>query len=238
MSALDIFDTIETSVMKVLTRKPGVWMNQYVLYSNLLEELDIKDPTEKENFKIRFLIVLRKLSSVFDNVEISNIKGVLHAIFKDTDDTDDTEEIQEKSSEDNSTENYDLNMPNEIAVIRFIVDENIEKYNSKKDFDGNNILHILALHNDYERFEKMYLKDDLLFKVNNKNKTPIDLISDIRMTNLLLSDVMKECKTLKNQLKTEILEMKQINILLGLLLFILVLFIIFLYIFFIMNILT
>jgi len=232
MSVVDIFDTIETSVMKVLTRKPGVWMNQYVLYSNLLEELDIKDPTEKENFKIRFLIVLRKLSSVFDNIEISNRKGVLHAIFKDM---DDTEEIQEKSSEDNSTENYDLNMPNEIAVIRFIVDENIEKYNSKKDFDGNNILHILALHNDYERFEKMYLKNDLLFQVNNKNKTPIDLISDIRMTNLLLSDVMKECKNLKNQLKTEVIEMKQINVLLGLVLFILLLFIIFLYIFFIMN---
>ena len=232
MSVVDIFDTIETSVMKVLTRKPGVWMNQYVLYSNLLEELDIKDPTEKENFKIRFLIVLRKLSSVFDNIEISNRKGVLYAIFKDM---DDTEEIQEKSSEDNSTENYDLNMPNEIAVIRFIVDENIEKYNSKKDFDGNNILHILALHNDYERFEKMYLKNDLLFQVNNKNKTPIDLISDIRMTNLLLSDVMKECKNLKNQLKTEVIEMKQINVLLGLVLFILLLFIIFLYIFFIMN---
>lgn len=236
MSTVDIFDNIETNVMKVLTRKPGVWISQYTLYSNLLEELEIKDPIEKENLKIKFLIVLRKLSSIFNNVEVSLTNGCLYAIFKNM---DNTEEIQENKLEDNENNDLkiaDLKMPNENAIIRFIVDENIEKYNSIKDFQGNNILHILALFNDLQRFQKMYLKhNDLLFEVNNKNKTPIDLITDIRITNLLLADVMKECNDVKNKFKTEYIELKQMNVILGLILFILVLFIVFLYIFIIMN---
>ena len=85
----EIFDKIETDLMKVLTKEPDRSFTQYELYSKLLDELDVKDPIEKENLKIRFLIVLRKLSSIFDNVHVYKKNGFLNAIFKIIESTDD-----------------------------------------------------------------------------------------------------------------------------------------------------
>ena len=220
----DIFDKIETNIMKVLTRTPDKSINQFELYSKVLDEFDIKDPIEKENLKIRFLIVLRKLSSIFDNVEVFSKNGVLSAIFKNVDDlTDDlpydlSDDISDKSSAksykinsndkdylDEEFKENDGDMPSEISVIRFIIDENIEKYYSKKDFDGNTILHKLVSYNDFERFKKIFLRDDVsLYDLNNKDKTPIDLITDIRFSNLLISQLIEDSK----KLEYEMMEMK------------------------------
>jgi len=120
----DIFNKIEKELMKILTRTPGVFRSQYDLYSELLEEFDdIKDPIEKDNFKIRFLLVLRKLPSIFDDIVVKNNNGVLNAIY--------SIESLDKTLETDSYEKIDstnISMPSEIAVIRFIVDEKIEKY--------------------------------------------------------------------------------------------------------------
>ena len=72
----------------MLLEAPSIWLSENVfptllsnrmpeLYSKVLDEFDIKDPIEKENLKIRFLIVLRKLSSIFDNIEVFSKNGVL-----------------------------------------------------------------------------------------------------------------------------------------------------------------
>ena len=138
----DIFDKLETDMMKVLTKEPDRLFTQYELYDKLLDEQEIKDPIEKENLKFRFLIVLRKLSSTFDGVQILNKNGILNATFKTVDKLDycsDNKNDFDLNSdkdylEDDIKENHN-DMPSEISVIQFIIDENITKYYSKKDYD-------------------------------------------------------------------------------------------------------
>ena len=208
----EIFDKIETDLMKVLTKEPDKSFTQYELYSKLLDELDIKDPIEKENLKIRFLIVLRKLSSIFDNVYVYKKNGCLNAIFKILDTTDDKLDdkkktfinkdfLEEDCIEEEESKEETPEMPSEIAVIQFIIDEKIEKYYSKKDYDGNSILHKLVMYNDFERFKKVYLRIDLsLDEVNSKNQTPIDLITDMRFSNLLISHLIEINNNCQNDL--------------------------------------
>ena len=75
------------------------------------------------------------------------------------------------------------------------MDENIEKYYSKKDCDENTILHKLVLYNDLERFKKIYLRDDVsLNDLNNNNKTPIDLITDVKFSNLVILYLIEDSK--------------------------------------------
>ena len=210
----DIFDKLETDIMKVLTKEPEKLFTQYELYSNILENYDVKDPTEKENLKIRFLIVLRKLSSIFENVRVFSKNGILNATFNTIDDlsySSDTKYVKEYndsddafSSEEFKEDNFkeDIsNMPSEISVIRFIVDENIEKYFNTKDFEGNTILHKLISYNDFERFKKIYLKNiSLLDEINNNNKKPLDLVTDIRFSNLLISDLIDDGRNAEYEL--------------------------------------
>ena len=208
----DIFDKLETNMMKVLTKEPDRLFTQYELYAKLLDEQEIKDPIEKENLKFRFLIVLRKLSSTFDGVQILNKNGILNATFKTVDKLDDSSDKKNDFDlnsdkdylEDDIKENHN-DMPSEISVIQFIIDENITKYYSKKDYDGNTILHKLVLYNDLERFKKIYLRDDVsLYDLNNNDKTPIDLITDIKISNLLISHLIEDSKNSEY----ELLEMK------------------------------
>ena len=189
----DIFNKIEKELMKILTRTPGVFRSQYDLYSELLEEFDdIKDPIEKDNFKIRFLLVLRKLPSIFDDIVVKNNNGVLSAIF--------SIESLDKNNDLDSYENIDstnksnISMPSEISVIRFIVDEKIEKYYSKKDYLNNTLLHYLVNDNDYDRINKIMGSNTLnlsFLDENDEGKTPLDLIKDIRISNLFIKELIQ-----------------------------------------------
>lgn len=213
----DIFNKIEKELMKILTRTPGVFRSQYDLYSELLEEFDnIKDPIEKENFKIRFLLVLRKLPSIFDDIVVKNNNGILSAIY--------SIESLDKNLETDSFEKIDstnIIMPSEISVIRFIVDEKIEKYYSKKDYLNNTLLHYLVNDNDYDRINKIMGSNTLnlsFLDENDEGKTPLDLIKDIRISNLFIkeliqnnSDNFNKIGTLEikyNELKSEVVNMK------------------------------
>ena len=212
----DIFNKIEKELMKILTRSPGVFKSQYDLYSELLEEFDdIKDPIEKDNFKIRFLLVLRKLPSIFDDIVVKNKNGILSAIY--------SIESLDKTLETDSYEKIDTNdisMPSEIAVIRFIVDEKIEKYYSKKDYLNNTLLHYLVNDSDYERINKIMGCNTLnlsFLDENDEGKTPLDLIKDIRISNLFIKELIKNNtdnfnKIGKLEIKYKDLESEIVNI--------------------------
>lgn len=210
----DSFNKLETDIMKVLTREPDKLFTQYELFSKLLDEMDVKDTTEVESLKIRFLIVLRKLSSIFDYVKTINKNGILSVVFKTLDeeyklddhsDTKNDIKINKDFLEEEELKEEHSDMPSEMSVIQFIVDENIFQYYSKKDYDGNTILHKLVLYNDLERFKKIYLRDDVsLFELNNKNQTPIDLITDIKFSNLLIFHFIEDSENTEY----ELMEMK------------------------------
>jgi hypothetical protein len=220
MSGSQLFKKIETEIMKILSRTPGNFVNQYILYNELLDNFEIKDPLEKDNFKMKFLIVLRQLSSIFNNITIKNNDGIFSAglFIKDEininindteildeqnnliDDTfDDLLLIKKNSNDVNKQFNI---VPSDIVVINFIVDENISYCFTRKDYLGNSILHNLIMANDYERVKKIYLRDDVsFFEENNEGLTPIYYITDIRISNLLINILVKDLNRIDDKIK-------------------------------------
>lgn len=194
-----MFNNLQTDIMKILTRSPDLFLSQYRLYDQIVEDLEIKDPVEKENLKIRFLIVLRTLPFIFDHINIINKNGSLHIKFSniDTDTEIEKNNVDEILEETKDTQNV---MPSEIAVINFIIDENIDEYFYRKDYDGNNILHSLIANNDYTRIKKHFNKlKKLISEKNNNDQTPIEIISDNNITNLFLNNMMIEINSLKKE---------------------------------------
>jgi len=180
------FKKIEEDIMMVLTGEPENLFSQYDIYRLLLDKYELKDPNEKNNLKYNFLIVLRRLSTLYNCLNVFNKEGVLYAKF-----TFEEETISANIEIPKLTSTVD--MPNERAVIEFIVDNNLDSFLDKKDYDGNSIMHKIAEYGDIERFKKVYSKKEtsmLIFLLNNKNETPIDIISDIRLLNYIVKDTL------------------------------------------------
>ena len=129
------FAKLETDIMKVLTRTPGEYVSQYRLYNSLLEDLEIKDPLEKDNLKIRFLIVLRQLSNIFNDITIVNKNNLLYAIFSPT--KDESESDTDKSDTDKSdTDKSDTDKSDSDGAYEKIPKtEPIEKKEPEKVFE-------------------------------------------------------------------------------------------------------
>jgi hypothetical protein len=243
MSISPLFKKIEIEIMKILSRNPGNFVNQYILYNGLLENFEINDPLEKDNFKMKFLIVLRQLSSIFNNVTIKNDGGIFSAglfmkdeininihdseivdeqnsaentvidgtfddAFNDTfDDTFDNLLLIKKKS--NDLNKYSPTVPSDIAVINFIVDESIAYCFNRKDYLGNSILHNLIMANDYERVKKIYLRDDVsFFEENNATLTPVDYITDIRISTLVINILVRDLNKMEDKIKINELKFK------------------------------
>ena len=132
MTNMNYFNKIEIKIMKVLSKKPNKYFSQYAIYRSLYdeleEELNLKDPIEKEKLQFRFSAVLLRLTSIFDDVEVLNKDGILSARLVD-EKTDNTYESTDYINiTEKPTKNDDTSMPSEITIIQFIVDEKIEKY--------------------------------------------------------------------------------------------------------------
>lgn len=204
-SIAPIFKKIETEIMKILSRNPGNYVNQFDLYNQILEEFEIKDPVEKTDFKMKFLIVLRQLSSTFNNISIKNENDIFSAglfIKDDFNITVNDNEQNDSNIEENIDDTFDdlllrrkskTNTPFDIAVVNFIVDENMYDYFNKRDYLGNSILHNLSMANDYERIKKIYSRNDISFQdENNEQLTPLHYIQDVRIACLAIDKLMIE----------------------------------------------
>lgn len=187
MASLNDFTLLEKDCMKAITCKPNKYLSEFDIYNYVSEIYNFKDPIEKELLKKNVKMILRTLSSTYDCVKIKKENNIFHVLFS-TEDNEHENNIIEINQEDINK----INMPTEISVINFIMDENITEYFSKKDYLGNNILHNLVLHNDYDRitthFNKLFF---LLFQENDNGKTPIDLINDFKISNFFIKNLYK-----------------------------------------------
>jgi hypothetical protein len=180
-------EKIQIELMKILTRNVGVFKNQYDLYSELYENMEIKTP-DKEDFKLKFLATLRILPSIYDNVFVKNSNNTLSASFSPDDDSF-NESFEQVS---NKPINNDDFMPNELAVIQFIIDNKLVQFYMQKDYLGNTILHYLIAHNDIDRIEKIKKVYELsLLDKNNDGFTPIDLITNIETSRFVIKELME-----------------------------------------------
>jgi len=175
----DYFDLIEKESIKILTRNPNKFLTIRHIHDEIMEDLNLKNPIDKENFKNRVELVLRYLPAKYNYINIKVIDGVLSACFS--------------SNDENNDSNNTPYSEDEKYIIRFIVDENLKKFYSKKDFRGNNILHYLILDNDYDRIKKIFNNiDDLFLEENNEGLTPIEIIKDHRISNIYINYLMNK----------------------------------------------
>ena len=92
-------------------------------------------------------------------------------------------------------------MPPEISVINFIIDENMINYINRKDYKGNNVFHNLVIVNDIDRIKKCFSvllsKEDinsLLFELNNEGLTPIHYIQNFEISNFFMAHILYDLK--------------------------------------------
>lgn len=200
-----IFEEIETIIMQNLTDIPGKYKSQYELYDKLLLKLDINDPTHKNNIKIKFLTVLRALPFTFNYIDVINKNDILYACFC----PDEPFKEEDKIINEVPTENV---MPNDSAVVNFILDENIEQYFNRKDYEGNTLLHTLILNKDSKRIKKYFsILQDLLYEKNNDKKTPLELNTDINILNLFIDNLYDENSEMKNKLNKILNDQDSVN---------------------------
>ena len=187
------FSKLESDIMKVLTKNPGLFLSQYKIYDQILENYEIKDPIEKDNFKFRFLAVLRQMSSLFDGVSIMKRDDVIYTGFEI--ETDKNQETEYSYSEMTQDKEKNGEMPSEMAVINFIIDEDMDNYLSRTDYKGNTVLHSLVIVSDLERIKKSFLKlEGMMEKKNKDGYTPVDLISDFKISNFFMNIIFQKFK--------------------------------------------
>ena len=187
------FSKLEADIMKVLTKNPGLFLSQYKIYNQILENYEMKDPIEKDNFKFRFLAVLRQMSSLFNGVSIMKRDDVIYTGFEI--ETDKNQESEYSYSDMTQDKEKNGEMPSEMAVINFIIDEDMDNYLSRTDYKGNSILHSLVIVSDLERIKKCFSKLECNMEKKNKDGyTPVDLISDFKISNFFMNIIFQKFK--------------------------------------------
>ena len=147
-------------------------------------------------------IVMRHLSVLYNDFKLINNNGVLSIILLDN----------EKPFIDNQFNAENINtdtsvkseaMPLEKEVVQWIIDNNIDYSITKEDLKGNSILHYLVIYNDFERINKVLNKYDNLsfFARNNEGFRPIDFITNIKISNIVLTQLYENQQKLINENK-------------------------------------
>ncbi len=204
MNKITDINELEVEITKIAYRQPvNKPLTQYELYSQLLDEYKVSDPYLKNELKMNMSIVMRHLSVLYDDFKLINNNGVLSIILLD----------KEKPFIDNQFNAENINtdtsvkseaMPLEKEVVQWIIDNNIDYSITKEDLKGNSILHYLVIYNDFERINKVLNKYDNLsfFARNNEGLRPIDFITNIKISNIVLTQLYENQQKLINENKT------------------------------------
>ena len=205
MTTIDYFDKLETNIVKIVTLEDGKKISQYRIYEQMVDDLELKDPNEKQILKERMFYVIPMLPSIFDNIYCKNINETLYLYFN-TDDVVDSLDTSEPIIQEVHKVSTQQEI-SELSVIRFIIDESITKYLSHCDEEGNTILHKIVKLNDFDSFKKIFVRKDIsLFKENKKGETAIDLITDFKISNYLIKYLAQQ-----NEKNTEDLQIITAN---------------------------
>ena len=197
------FEQLEVEITKIAYRQSeNVPLTQYALYAELLTVYDLKDPNSKNDLKMNTLIVMRHLQTLYNDFKLINQDGVLSVILVDKDEPyiNIDNRYNSVNINNNSLTKND-SMPLE-KVINWIVDNNIDYSITKEDLKGNSILHYLVQQNDVDRINKVLFRYDSLsfYSENQDGFKPIDLITNIKITNIVISQLNDKQEYLMNDI--------------------------------------
>lgn len=205
-------DKIETDVMSVLYANMDKKFTQYTLFNKLLESKYKSMYTNfiHQNFKSKFLLVIRTLGTKYDDIEISKKEEIYFIVCKS--DKYKQSIIHENENENENETKQSIQTPKDLFLEHFTENfltltksdvSNMYDYiynNDLKEYidfvepcDGNTIYHELILNNNLAQTLKLINDDNFYFHITNKNnQTPIDLINSLEMSNLIIKHFIKK----------------------------------------------
>jgi hypothetical protein len=194
------FEKLEVEITKIAYRQEeNVPLTHYKLYAYLLDVYDLKDPQSKNDLKMNTLIVMRHLQTLYNDFKLINQDGVLSVILVNKDEP----YINIDNRFNSSNINDNSSMPLEKDVIIWIVDNNIDYSITKEDLKGNSVLHYLVQYNDVDRINTVLHKYDNLsfYSENQDGIRPVDLITSIKISNIVISQLNDKQEYLINEIK-------------------------------------
>jgi hypothetical protein len=203
------YDKLETKVSLILTNHPDTILTHRFIFNELSTKLEIKDPIVLNKLKDDLAIVMRFLKK-YKNFDVFEENGILKAVFiLNTVDKEPFKETVDEIQNQGDTQN----IPTDIAVIEFIVDNDLHNYITQIDFKGNLPLHYLMIKGDIMRIQKIIDIDDKQLLVENNNaETPIDVVKDIRVTNFLMKRLIKDKIEIKKKVSNLTDNLNSLNI--------------------------
>ncbi len=196
------YEEVETECLKTLVLHSGKKLSQYTLYDNVVEHFKIgNDPILKNEFKYVLLAVIRTLSVRNNNITVENKNDVLYASFSIDETT--SINIEEETTQNINNNSIKEDMPNNTAVIEFILENKLTEHYYKIDFEGNTILHHLINNNKIDIIKKHFnILECLIIYENNNGKTPIDLINNVTLSNFFIYYLIAKVNSNETSIKS------------------------------------
>ena len=193
MTTIDLIDfkDVERDIMLFISRHSGKLCSIHHIFSDIIDDKDIKNPDIRKDLKTKINIIMSQLDSKQNDVTVikkNNEYLVGYNIKTDEINSTDNTNLLEET---NSTENIAKTM------FEYIVDNDIN-YTIKNDLIS--ILFIGISLNDFERVGKFINKYSIsLFQKNKDNKSVLDLIPDSPMIKFCIKENNNEIRRLKDR---------------------------------------
>jgi hypothetical protein len=210
-------DKIETDIMSVLYANMDTTFTQFSLFNKLIrDKYDFKDTMTVSihpNFKSKFLLVVRCLSSKYDDIKITKENNMYNITCLSGTDIKPNISTEEKNpptkpkvkSESEFELESNLNKSDITMMYDYICENNLEEYIKWSDpIDGNSLFHELVINNNIKQIESLIEKNLFDYMaMNNFKQTPIDLIKSPQLSNVITMGLVKKLNQTKEELCAE-----------------------------------
>ena len=194
---------LEVQIMKIVTRNSGKTISERDIHNEIYSKLDIKDPVDNEDLKKKIRTILTILPSLYeDDIKVKKIRGILN-VSHCSDESDDSLNGTYETVEQNDIDQQDSTSEKEefYVVCKFIVDNKLDEYYEKENYDGTSVLQSLIEFSDEERLQKMLHHLSPLDR-NKYGIKPVDCIKDIKIARLFIKQNMENISILETDTYT------------------------------------
>jgi hypothetical protein len=183
---------IENKLMTVLYANENKLFNQYELFDKIIDRFNLSSSYINPELKVKFLLVLRNLRYKYDDIIISNINNIYQIIYNSFD----IYTIKQESI------NLDCKLFSSSQLNNYIIDNDLlNELDYSDPMTGNTIYHDLIITSSYNQVKKLLDKKLFNFTITNyKNKTPLDMIKCLQMSNIFISELMNHNLTMTNKI--------------------------------------
>jgi hypothetical protein len=175
MSILGLLDfsDVEKEVMMYISRNSGKLCTIHSIYNDIVEERNIVNPEIKNDLKIKLQIVMSQLNSKQSNVTVIK-RDDTYLVGYNMDSTSNSEQTPPIVMEPGGSAQFDTSGLAK-TMFEYIVDNNIN-YPIGPDCNGENLLFVGIMLNDYSRVRKLKSKLHMsFFDRNSDGKNLMDL---------------------------------------------------------------